>query len=91
MVPVAWSLSFAFWRSFVLIVGVPCLLCSLAVPGVWSFLRVTQLYKAVGYQSPLRVRYSVVRFLACFGIPAASLVQQIFTSELESLNKSHWS
>ena len=24
-----------------LIVGVPCLLCALAVPGVWSFLRVT--------------------------------------------------
>ena len=28
----------ACWRSFVVIVGVPCLSCSLAVPGVWSFL-----------------------------------------------------
>ena len=33
----------AFWRSFVLNVGVPCLLCSLAVPGVWSFLHVTHI------------------------------------------------
>ena len=37
----SWSVSCAFWRPFVLIVGVPCLLCSLAVPGVWCFLRVT--------------------------------------------------
>ena len=41
MVPGAWSMSCADWRSFVLIVGVPCLLCFLAVPGVWGFLRVT--------------------------------------------------
>ena len=33
----------AYWRSFVLIVDVPCLLCYLAVPGVWRFLRVTLL------------------------------------------------
>ena len=37
MVPSAGSVSCADWRSFVLIVGVPCLLCSLAVPGVWVF------------------------------------------------------
>ena len=42
MVLGAWSVTCAYWRSFVLIVGVPCLFCSLAVPGVWSFLRVTQ-------------------------------------------------
>ena len=41
MVPGASSVSCACWRSFVLILGVSCLLCSLAVPGVWSFLRVT--------------------------------------------------
>ena len=29
--------------QFGLIVGVPCILCSLALPGVWSFLRVTHL------------------------------------------------
>ena len=40
MLPGAWSVSCADWRSFVLIVGVPCLLCSLMVPGVWGFLRV---------------------------------------------------
>ena len=42
MVRGAWSVSCAFARSFVLIVGVPCRLCSLAVPGVCSFLRVTR-------------------------------------------------
>ena len=42
VVPGAWSVSCADWQSFVLIVGVPCLMCSLAVPGVWSFLRLTQ-------------------------------------------------
>ena len=41
MVPGAWSVSCADWRSIVLTVGVPCLLCTLAVPGVWGFLRVT--------------------------------------------------
>ena len=41
MVPGAWSVSCADWWSFVLVVGVPCLLCFLAVLGVWSFLRVT--------------------------------------------------
>ena len=41
MVPGAWSVSCAYRRSFVLILGVSCLLCSLAVPGVWSYLRVT--------------------------------------------------
>ena len=41
MVPGAGSVSCADWRSFVLIVRVPCLLCSWAVPGVWGFLRVT--------------------------------------------------
>ena len=40
MVPGAWSVNSADWRSFVLSVGVPCLLCSLAVPGVWGFLLV---------------------------------------------------
>ena len=36
MVPGAWSVSCADWRSFMLNIGVPsqCLLCSLAVPGV---------------------------------------------------------
>ena len=43
MVPGAWSLSCADCQLFVLIVSVPCLLCSLAVPGVWGFLRVTHL------------------------------------------------
>ena len=33
MVPGSWSVSCADWRSFVLIVRVPGLLCSLAVPG----------------------------------------------------------
>ena len=37
----AWSVSCTDWRSFVLIVGVPGLVCSLAAPGVWSFLRAT--------------------------------------------------
>ena len=41
MVPGAWSVSCAYWRSFLLILGVSCLLCSLPVPYVWSFLRVT--------------------------------------------------
>ena len=36
------NVSCADWRSFVFIVVVPCLLRSLAVPGVWGFLRVTQ-------------------------------------------------
>ena len=40
MVLGAWSLSCADWWSFGLIVGVPCLLCSLAVPAIWDFLRV---------------------------------------------------
>ena len=31
IVPGAWSVSCAYWRSFMLIVGVPCRLCSLAV------------------------------------------------------------
>ena len=39
--PGAGSVSCALRRSFALIVGVPCLLCSLAMPRVWSFLRVT--------------------------------------------------
>ena len=38
-VPGAWSVSSADWRSFVLNVGVPCLL---AVSGVWSLLRLIQ-------------------------------------------------
>ena len=42
MVPGAWSVSCADWRSFMLVAGVPCLLCSLAVPGVWSSLPVTR-------------------------------------------------
>ena len=33
MVPGAWSVRCAYWLSFVLIVGNPRLLCSLAVPG----------------------------------------------------------
>ena len=41
MVPGAWSVSCAFWRSLMLIAGVPCILCSMAVPGVWRFLRAT--------------------------------------------------
>ena len=41
MVPGAWSVSCAFWRSLMLIVGVPFLLCSMAVPVVWRFLRAT--------------------------------------------------
>ena len=36
----AWSVR-CVGRSIGLIVGVSCLLCSSAVPGVWSFLRVT--------------------------------------------------
>ena len=59
MVPGAWSVSFADWRSFVLIsvVGALCILCSLAVPGVWDFLRVTlwkttELANAFGLQLP---------------------------------------
>ena len=43
MVPGAWSVSCAFCRSFVLSVGMPCLLFSLAGPGVWSFLRGTHM------------------------------------------------
>ena len=35
--------SFVGWRSLGLIAGVSCLLCFSAVPGVWSFLRVTHL------------------------------------------------
>ena len=42
MAPDAWSVSCACWRSFVFILGVSCLLCSLAVPAVSKFLRVTQ-------------------------------------------------
>ena len=42
MVPDAWSVNCADWRSFVLIIGVPCRLRSLAVPGSWRILRVTQ-------------------------------------------------
>ena len=41
MVPGAWSVICAYWRSSVLITGVPCLLCSLAVPGAWNCLRET--------------------------------------------------
>ena len=37
----AWSVSCVGLRSFGLIVGVSCILCSSAVPGVWSILRVT--------------------------------------------------
>ena len=37
----AWSLVCGVCRSFVLIAGVARLLYSLAVPGVWGFLRVT--------------------------------------------------
>ena len=37
----AWSVSYLL-AVICVIVGVPCLLCSLAVPGVGSFLRVTQ-------------------------------------------------
>ena len=40
IVPGAWSVSCVGRRSFGLIVGVSCLLCSSAVPGVWSFLRI---------------------------------------------------
>ena len=40
MMPGSWYVSCADWRSFVLTVGVPCLLCSLALPGIWGFLRV---------------------------------------------------
>jgi len=39
MMPGAWSVSCAYWRSFVLILGDPCL--ALFVPGVANFLRVT--------------------------------------------------
>ena len=42
MVLCACPVSFAAWRSFVLIICVPCILCSLAVPGVWGCLGVTQ-------------------------------------------------
>ena len=42
MVPGGWSVICADWRSFVLIVGVLCLLCSMAVPGVWGFFGVTR-------------------------------------------------
>ena len=41
MVPGAWSVSCADCQSFVVTLGVPCLFCSLAVPGVRGFLRVT--------------------------------------------------
>ena len=40
--PGAWSVSCVGSRSFGLIVGLFCRLCSSAVPGVLSFLRVTQ-------------------------------------------------
>ena len=54
MVPGAWSVSCADWRSSVLIVGVPCPLCSLAVLGVWSFLRVTNTKPTKRCNSPPR-------------------------------------
>ena len=41
MLPGAWSVRCVDWRSFVLTVGVPGLLCSLAAPGGCGFLRVT--------------------------------------------------
>ena len=43
ILPGAWSVSCAARRSFGLIVGVSCLWCSSAVPGVWSFLHAAQL------------------------------------------------
>ena len=43
MVPGAWSVSSGYSPSFVLILGFSCLLYSLAVPVVWSFLRGTRM------------------------------------------------
>ena len=52
MVPGAWSVSCADWRSCVFLVrGVRLYTWSLAVPGVWGFLRVTLVN--VGVARPL--------------------------------------
>ena len=57
----AWSVSCAYWRSFVFIVCVPCLLCFLAVPGVWSILRVTRQVSLIQ-----RISQSVEQRRTCF-------------------------
>ena len=50
MEPGAWSVSCAYWWSFVLISGLPCPLCSLAMLRAWSFLRVT--HKTIAARVP---------------------------------------
>ena len=47
MVPGAWSVCCADWRSFRLIVGVSYLLCSFAVPRGCGFLRARQVHTAM--------------------------------------------
>ena len=62
MAPGAWSVSCDDWRSFVLIAGFSCLLCSLAVPGVWCFLRVTVSSPCEGMIRMDKIMTKITRF-----------------------------
>ena len=53
MEPGSSSVSCAYWRLLVVLVGVPCLRCSLAASVVLSFLRVTHGSSAAHVQSPV--------------------------------------